>query len=163
VYLFPGENALKQVIGPARPAYAAFEEMLIPDVECWFPGDLPLDLVHEVLTVRVTDRRPKKGPAETSRRVLRIGAGQGTPAGIAADGKITAVPVKGIIGGGKPSFEAGTPVALFDANIAHAGLDTAFEYDVTADGNRFLIDTGPRGGPATQLTAVANWEARLRK
>jgi serine/threonine protein kinase/Tol biopolymer transport system component len=82
---------------------------------------------------------------------------------IAADGKITAVPVKGIIGGGKPSFEAGTPVALFDANIAHAGLDTAFEYDVTADGNRFLIDTGPRGGPATQLTAVANWEARLRK
>jgi hypothetical protein len=38
--------------------------MLIPDVECWFPGDLPLDLVHEVLTVRVTDRRPKKGPAE---------------------------------------------------------------------------------------------------
>jgi hypothetical protein len=64
VYLFPGENALKQVIGPARPADAAFEEMLIPDVECWFPGDLPLDLVHEVLTVRVTDRRPKKGPAE---------------------------------------------------------------------------------------------------
>jgi hypothetical protein len=82
VYLFPGENALKQVIGPARPADAAFEEMLIPDVECWFPGDLPLDLVHEVLTVRVTDRRPKKGACRTSRRVLRIGAGQGTPAGM---------------------------------------------------------------------------------
>jgi hypothetical protein len=61
VYLFPGENALKHVIGLARPAD---EEILIPDVECWFPGDLPLDLVHEVLTVRVTDRRPKKGPAE---------------------------------------------------------------------------------------------------
>lgn len=39
VYLFPGENALKQVIGPARPADAAFEEMLIPDVECWLPGE----------------------------------------------------------------------------------------------------------------------------
>ena len=82
---------------------------------------------------------------------------------VAADGNMTAVPVKGIIAGAKPSFEAGTPVELFDANLAHAGLDTAFEYDVTADGNRFLIDTGPRGAPATQLTAVANWQAGLRK
>ena len=82
---------------------------------------------------------------------------------VAADGNMTAVPVKGIIAGAKLSFEAGTPVELFDANLAHAGLDTAFEYDVTADGNRFLLDTGPRGGPATQLTAVANWEAGLRK
>jgi Tol biopolymer transport system component len=81
---------------------------------------------------------------------------------VAADGNMTAVPVKGIIGA-KRSFEAGTAVKLFDTNLAHAGLDTAFEYDVTADGNRFLIDTGPRGAPATQLTAVANWEAGLGK
>jgi Tol biopolymer transport system component len=81
---------------------------------------------------------------------------------VAEDGSMTAVPVKRIIGA-KPSFEAGTPVKLFDANLAHAGLDTAFEYDVTFDGNRFLIDTGPRGAPAAQLTAVVNWEAGLGK
>jgi dipeptidyl aminopeptidase/acylaminoacyl peptidase len=79
-----------------------------------------------------------------------------------ADENMTAVAVKGTFGA-KPSFEAGTPMKLFDANLAHAGLDTAFEYDVTADGNRFLIATAPRGAPAMQLTAVANWETALRK
>ena len=78
------------------------------------------------------------------------------------DGKMTAVRVKGSIAGAKPSFEPGTPMKLFDANLASAGNDTKFQYDVTADGNRFLIATAPRGA-AMQLTSVANWEAGLRK
>ena len=82
---------------------------------------------------------------------------------IAANGKMIAVPVKRAIPGPKPSFEAGAPVELFDAHLAHAGLDTLFEYDVTADGKRFLIDTGPPGATSVQLTVVTNWAAGLRK
>ena len=77
---------------------------------------------------------------------------------------MTAVPVKGTVAGAKPSFEAGTPVKLFDAHLADAGLDTAFQYDVTADGNRFLIDTSGPGAESTPvLTVVTNWAGGLRK
>jgi eukaryotic-like serine/threonine-protein kinase len=76
----------------------------------------------------------------------------------AADGKLMAVPVKS--GSGiKPSFEAGAPVALFEAHMSHIGNDTLFEYDVTADGKRFLINTisAPGTAPAPPLTVVLNW------
>ena len=81
---------------------------------------------------------------------------------IAADGNLTAIQVKRAVPGPKPSFEAGAPVELFDAHLAHAGLDTLFEYDVTADGKRFLIDTALVAARA-QLTVVTNWAADLRK
>jgi len=35
----------------------------IPKIECWYPGDLPIDNVSEVLIVDV-DRPPPKGPAD---------------------------------------------------------------------------------------------------
>jgi hypothetical protein len=39
-----------------------------------------------------------------------------------------------------------------------------FEYDVMADGKRFLIDTDTRGVAATPLLNVeVNWDARLKK
>jgi dipeptidyl aminopeptidase/acylaminoacyl peptidase len=83
---------------------------------------------------------------------------------IAANGKMTTVPVKRAVPGPKPSFEAGAPVELFDAHLAHAGRDTLFEYDVTADGKRFLIDTSVLGAAfAPTLTVVTNWAAGLRK
>jgi hypothetical protein len=66
--------------------------------------------------------------------------------------------------GAKPSFEAGTPVALFDARMAHNGGDVNFEYDVTADGKRFLIDTtSGSGATSPPLTVVTNWQAGLKK
>jgi len=37
----------------------AYEKMLIPYVECWFPGDIPIDGVAEVLEVKV---QRKKSP-----------------------------------------------------------------------------------------------------
>jgi Tol biopolymer transport system component len=83
---------------------------------------------------------------------------------IGADGKLTAVPVKGTVAGAKPSFEAGTPMELFDAHLVHAGLDTQFQYDVTEDGKRFLINAGPPGVDYTlTLTVVTNWAVGLRK
>jgi hypothetical protein len=82
----------------------------------------------------------------------------------AADEKIMAVPVKASFGA-KPSFEAGAPVALFDAHTVHWANDFAFEYDVTADGKRFLINMtgGPGAASAPPLTVVTNWAAGLKK
>jgi len=81
----------------------------------------------------------------------------------AADGKMTAVSVKAVTGP-KTSFEAGAPVPLFDAHMVHPGADVNIEYDVTADGKRFLVDTTVGSGAASPpLTVVTNWQAGLKK
>ena len=83
----------------------------------------------------------------------------------AADGKMMAVPVKARAGA-TPAFEAGAPMPLFDAHMAHATSFTdLFEYDVTADGKRFLINTTSRPGVVSgqALTMVVNWLAGAKK
>lgn len=81
----------------------------------------------------------------------------------AADGKMMAVPVKAATGT-KPSFEAGTPVALFDAHMAPSVNHNLLQYDVTADGKRFLINTMNASEAASPpLTVVTNWNAGLKK
>jgi eukaryotic-like serine/threonine-protein kinase len=83
----------------------------------------------------------------------------------AVDGRMMAVPVKATAGA-TPAFEAGAPVALFDAHMVHAtNFTSAFEYDVTADGKRFLIDTTSRPGRVSEqaLTVVVNWLAGAKK
>ena len=80
---------------------------------------------------------------------------------IASDGKMMAVPVKAAPGV-KPSLEAGVPAALFDAHDA-SDEEFDYEYDVTADGSRFLINTGGGAASAPPLTVVTNWAAGLKK
>ncbi len=81
----------------------------------------------------------------------------------AADGKLMAVPVKTTVGA-TSSFEAGAPVALFDAHLALSPYNNVFEYDVTADGKRFLINTtGGVSVPSPPLTVVVNWNAGAKK
>jgi hypothetical protein len=82
----------------------------------------------------------------------------------AVDGKMMAVPVKASAET-KPSFEAGTPVPLFDAHMVHFSISNLIEYDVTADGKRFLIDTTGGSGAASSppLMVVTNWNAGLKK
>jgi eukaryotic-like serine/threonine-protein kinase len=81
----------------------------------------------------------------------------------AADGKMMAVPIKAV-SAVKPSFEAGTPVALFDAHLAPSPYNNLFEYDVTLDGKRFLINTtGNSVAVSPPLTVVTNWNAGLKK
>ncbi|HEV3333922.1 MAG TPA: protein kinase [Bryobacteraceae bacterium] len=82
----------------------------------------------------------------------------------AANGKMMAVPVKASTGT-KPFFDPGAPVALFDAHVVNSGNEIGFEYDVTADGKRFLINTasGPSGASALPLTVVVNWLASAKK
>ena len=80
---------------------------------------------------------------------------------VAADGKMMAVPVKATAGT-KPAFEAGVPVALFDAPIPPES--TVSGYDVTADGKRFIIAATSGAGTASPpLTVVTNWTAGLNK
>jgi Tol biopolymer transport system component len=80
----------------------------------------------------------------------------------AADGKMMAVPVRAVTGA-KSSFEAGATVALFDAQMAREPAPS-FEYDVTADGRRFLINkAGGSGATSPPLTVVTNWQAGLKK
>jgi hypothetical protein len=51
-----------------------------------------------------------------------------------------------------------------DAHMALSAQNNLFEYDVTADGKRFLIDTtGASGAASPPLTVVTNWTAGLRK
>jgi hypothetical protein len=69
-----------------------------------------------------------------------------------------AVPVKASAGT-RPSLEAGTPVALFDAHLALSANRNMLQYDVTADGKRFLIKTtnASDAGSSPPLTMVTNW------
>jgi hypothetical protein len=47
--------------------------------------------------------------------------------------KMMAVPVK-VVAGVKPSFQAGTPVALFDAHLVPILANNVFGYDVLGFG-----------------------------
>jgi Tol biopolymer transport system component len=80
---------------------------------------------------------------------------------IAPDGKLMAVDVKTA-----PRFEAGIPHALFDSRIWIPTSAIAFRYDVTPDGQRFLVNTARQGEAAAApdaITVVLNWTAGLKR
>ena len=82
---------------------------------------------------------------------------------VVADGRLMAVPVR-TGAGPKPALDAGAAVALFDAPIVRstsARTVIAIQYSVTADGQRFLINTASGSGDATAppLNVVVNWRA----
>jgi eukaryotic-like serine/threonine-protein kinase len=79
-----------------------------------------------------------------------------------ADGKIMAVAVTAVAGP-KLSFQPGSPRPLFDTHLASSSQSAAFEYDVTADGKRFLISSVSGAVSVPPLTVVVNWEAASGK
>ncbi len=74
------------------------------------------------------------------------------PAAVAADGNLMAVPIKS-----GATIEAGSPVALFKVT-----MENDDRYDVTADGQRFLINSNA-GAPSLSITVATNWTSRLKK
>lgn len=77
---------------------------------------------------------------------------------LSPDRKIMAVPVT--VG---TNFDAGTPVALFQANPREMiATSERFDYDVSKDGQRFLINTELKSG-LTPMSVVVNWTASLNK
>jgi len=76
---------------------------------------------------------------------------------VAPDHKLMAVEVNGSSG----TFEVGIPRALFDLRI---GSTSGFsDYDVTADGQRFLVNTLVEQSARSPVTVVMNWTADLKK
>jgi len=72
---------------------------------------------------------------------------------VSADGKLMAVPVK--IG---ESFEAGAARPLFPVRLR---ANTMTEFDITADGTRFLLNSlAPRNDPP--LSVLINWQMRYK-
>ncbi len=73
---------------------------------------------------------------------------------IAADKKVMAVAVtrKG------DALEFGQPQALFETRIDGPG----FQYDVTADGQKFLVNSQVQSS-ADPMTIITNWTALLKK
>jgi hypothetical protein len=76
---------------------------------------------------------------------------------LAFDGKLMAVPIKS-----DHTFEAGTPVALFETPLTVNRNQTPRDrrYDVTADG-RFLISVPLAPAVSNPVTAVVNWTSGL--
>jgi Tol biopolymer transport system component len=82
---------------------------------------------------------------------------------VGADGNMMAVAVQAIAGA-KPFFEPGVPQLLFEGHLAQYGFPF-FEYDVTADGKRFLLSTTGVASSSSPmpLNVVVNWDAGLKK
>jgi Tol biopolymer transport system component len=78
---------------------------------------------------------------------------------LSPEGKIMAAPVKT-----GASFDAGAPVALFQANAREiiANSEQAM-YDVDRSGQRFLINTQVKKGETQPLSVVLNWDAGLKR
>jgi Tol biopolymer transport system component len=78
---------------------------------------------------------------------------------LSADGKMMAVPVTA-----GASFAAGSPVALFQTHRRQpvSSLDVS-SYDVSGDGQRFLIDTKVDEASAAPLSILLNWASELEK
>jgi len=65
----------------------------------------------------------------------------------------------------EPSFKAGVPSALFEAPIPPgvAQWPEAWAWDVTPDGERFLINTPSEEARSASLTVWVNWQAGLEQ
>jgi hypothetical protein len=76
---------------------------------------------------------------------------------LSSDGRVMAVAVTT-----GAHFSSGPPMALFQANPRQpvSYLDI-FAYDVTRDGQKFLINTDVRQTEAVPLAVVLNWSAKL--
>ncbi len=67
-----------------------------------------------------------------------------------------------------PTLKVGTPVQLFQGQyFIHAGGSPRPQYDVTADGQRFLMLAPPGGADASRarprIVVVQNWTEELKR
>jgi Tol biopolymer transport system component len=76
---------------------------------------------------------------------------------LASDGKLMAVKVKG-----QAIFEAGAPKALFATPSLDPSAHLMTNYDVTADGQRFLFRTVLRDAASEPIVVILHWAAELR-
>jgi len=78
---------------------------------------------------------------------------------LAPDGKMMAVPVSG-----GANFDAGPPTALFQAHARDFfGTSEQVSYDVSKDGQRFLINTQVKNADTHPMSVILNWDADMKK
>ena len=78
---------------------------------------------------------------------------------LSSDRKMMAVPLKI-----ESTFNSGTPVALFQTTPRPAvSLNDLFVYDVSRDGQRFLINTETKPAATAPMSIILNWPAKLNK
>src|SRR5450631_871515 len=78
---------------------------------------------------------------------------------LSSDGKMMAAPVTT-----GTHFDAGTPVVLFQSTPRPPVLVyDLFVYDVSRDGQRFLINTQVKQAESVPMSVVLNWPAKLNK
>jgi eukaryotic-like serine/threonine-protein kinase len=78
---------------------------------------------------------------------------------LSADRKMMAVPVTA---GAK--FDGASPVALFQTTPRQAvNYSYQFAYDVSRDGQRFLINTQVKQAETQPMSIILNWPAKLHK
>jgi eukaryotic-like serine/threonine-protein kinase len=76
---------------------------------------------------------------------------------LAPDGTLMAVPTGA-------NFDPGTPVALFQANPRELiATSERFSYDVSHDGQRFLINTQVKNMNTQPMSVILNWGTALKK
>ncbi|MCI0656474.1 MAG: hypothetical protein L0170_05320, partial [Acidobacteria bacterium] len=73
------------------------------------------------------------------------------------DNRLQAAPVSA----DGPNFQSGTPVSLFQSRSM--GARTLWRYDVTRDGQRFLVNTPLQDDTLSSLTLQLNWPELLGK
>jgi len=78
---------------------------------------------------------------------------------ISADSKLTVVPVTT----DTATFSAGTPRGLFDVEVPEPNPPFTTDYAVTADGQRFLVNTVIDQPTHPALTVILNWTSGLKK
>jgi len=78
---------------------------------------------------------------------------------LSSDGKLMAAPVTT-----GANFDASTPVALFQATPRQpVPIYDLFVYDVSRDGQRFLINTEVKQAETTPMSIVLNWAGKMNK
>jgi dipeptidyl aminopeptidase/acylaminoacyl peptidase len=77
---------------------------------------------------------------------------------LAPDRKIMSVAVKPI----GNTFEIGSPEALFEAPVDAVSAAAANRYEVSADGQRFLVNIPSENVSPAPITVVVNWLANLK-
>ena len=82
---------------------------------------------------------------------------------IGADAKVMAASIK-IANGAKLSLEPGPPQTLFAGRPLSHYLANSYDYDVTADGKRFLLNGNVADAASTHaLNVIVDWVAALKK
>jgi Tol biopolymer transport system component len=78
---------------------------------------------------------------------------------VAADGQMMVV----ALNTSGATVEPGTPRPLFKTRMLTGMIQSASEYDVTADGQRFLIGTTVNEANSTPVIVMLNWSAKLNR